>query len=477
MNLFNLSWKSILHKPWATLLSVLLFALGIGLVTFLLLLQKQVQDNFKKNLAGIDLVIGAKGSPLQLVMSSMYHIDAPTGNIRLSDVRPYLKPNHPFIEQAIPLALGDSYRGYRLVGTTPDFFNLYKAKIATGQSYSNNLEVTAGAAVADALDLQIGDQFHSSHGFDHSDHATHDETTFKIVGILQPTGAIIDQLLLTTPQSFWLTHGKGEERGEGHQHDNTQHDEGISNIEGNNPQPVTPNSQPTTRNPQHDEGISNIEHRITNDEGNNPQPVTPNSQPATRNPQHINTLHSAPDNAEITALLVKFRGRNFQALSMPRKVNKVEGLQAATPAIEINRLYSLMHNAEMTLRVLAGVIIVVSGLSIFIALFSSLRKRRYELALMRVMGAGASRLFLLIILEGLLIAILGCIAGLMLGHLGMYFLAQTLEDAYRYSFSAWHFLREEWLLISAALGIGFLAALLPAIQAARTDISTTLTKT
>ncbi len=441
MNLFGLSWKSVLYKPWSTLLSVLLFALGIGLVVFLFLLQKQVQDNFKKNMAGIDLVIGAKGSPLQLVMSSMYHIDAPTGNISLKDIRPFLKPKHPFIEQAVPMALGDSYRGYRIVGTTNNFLSLYNAEVATGKIWENDLEVTAGAAVADALGLKIGDEFHSSHGFDHSDHATHDDTSLKIVGILKPTGSIADQLLLTTPQSFWITHSHGTNKGKtaslreeidahsDHDHDH-HHDHDHTH--------------------QHDNTITH---------------------------KHDNTaLLDAPDDAEITSILIKYRGHSINTLNMPRKVNEKKGLQAASPAIELNRLYSLMGNAEMTLKILAWLIIVVSGLSVFIALLSSLRKRRYELAIMRTMGGSRRQLFTLIILEGLLIAFLGYLLGLLLGHFGMYLMANNLEDAYRYSFSTRLFLVQEVWLLFAALLLGFLAALLPAAQAALTDISQTLSR-
>ena len=101
MNLVRLSWKNLTNKPWAMLLSVVLFALGVGLISLLFLLEKQLQDNFEKNLAGIDLVIGAKGSPLQLILSSMYHIDAPTGNVALKDAKPFLNPNHPLIGQAL----------------------------------------------------------------------------------------------------------------------------------------------------------------------------------------------------------------------------------------------------------------------------------------------------------------------------------------------------------------------------------------
>jgi len=159
---------------------------------------------------------------------------------------------------------------------------------------------------------------------------------------------------------------------------------------------------------------------------------------------------------------------------MQRQINENTEMQAATPAIEINRLYSMMGTGTDALQTLAYVIVFVSGLSIFISLFSSLKDRKYELALMRVMGSSPSKLFFLIILEGLILAVLGFIIGIFLSHVGMSVLSNYLEDAYRYTFSGWEFLKEEWYLLAGALGIGFLAAVIPALQARKTDISRTL---
>jgi len=160
---------------------------------------------------------------------------------------------------------------------------------------------------------------------------------------------------------------------------------------------------------------------------------------------------------------------------MQRSINENTDMQAATPAIEINRLYELMGTGEQALRVLALVIILVSGLSIFISLFTSLKERRYELALMRVQGASQQKLFLLIILEGLLLAILGYIGGMLLSHGGMYVLANKLKEDYGYDFSAWTFLPQEAYLLIGAIVLGIVAAVIPATQAASTDIADTLT--
>ena len=172
MNLLTLSWKNLTFRPLSMLLSVILFALGVGLISLLLLLEDQLEKNFEKNLAGIDLVIGAKGSPLQLILSSMYHIDAPTGNISLKEARPFLNPAHPLIETAIPLALGDSYRGYRIVGSSTEILELYGAKLSTGEPWKYNFDVVLGSAVSESLGIGLNGEFKSSHGFIEDENVT-----------------------------------------------------------------------------------------------------------------------------------------------------------------------------------------------------------------------------------------------------------------------------------------------------------------
>lgn len=409
MNLLQLSWKNLVNKPLAMLLSLVLFGLGVGLISLLLLVNKQLEDKFEKNLAHIDLVVGAKGSPLQLILASMYHVDSPTGNIAIDKVKAFLNPRHPFIKTAVPLSLGDSFRGFRIVGTTPVFFNLYAAKIAKGQTFSQVMEVVAGAGAAQELGLTVGSTFKSSHGFIIDDNLVHANAKgFKVVGILEPTGTVADQLLLTPAQSIWAVHEHGAEHS----------------------------------------GAESGDHSI--------KPLT-------------NFLDKY-----ITSVLLQFKGRNVQTLNMQRSINENTDLQAATPALEISRLYSMMGIGADALRWIALVIMAVSGLSIFISLYSSLQDRKYELALMRTLGASPFKIFSLIVLEGQLLAVMGFVIGIVLSHSGMQWIAGAMKNQYRYTFSSWIWLPEESILLVAALSIGLLAAILPAIQASRTDISTTL---
>lgn len=427
MNILYLAWKNVIKNPLNLLMSVILFGLGVGLISFLLLFNSQLKEKFDKNLADIDLVVGAKGSPLQMILCSMYHIDNPTGNIPIKNAAPLLREPHPLIKQAVPLSLGDSYKSYRIVGTNHEILGLYGATVAEGDLWKNDFEVTLGHTVAQESGLKLGDKFVSSHGFADDADLAHDHAAFVVKGILAPTGSVIDQLILTNTASIWLVHEHQGEENEGaatHEEDHHHHDHGEDHIHDN----------------------SNAD------------------------------LLAHPEQ-EITSVLIRYRNKtNFQALNFGRNINENTEMQAASPAIEINRLYSMIGLGTDAIRNLAILIAIVSAMSIFISLYKGLRERRYELALMRVMGAHRSGLFALVILEGLILAGIGFAVGSLVSHLGMHWAAGFLKQDFRYSFTGWKWLHEEWYILGASLVLGLIASLLPAIQAARTDINKTLSE-
>ena len=446
MSTLKLAWKNLTNKPLNMMLSLVLFALGVGMISMIFLIEKQVQEKFDKNLAGISLVIGAKGSPLQTILCSMYHIDDPTGNVKIKDVKPFLSGRNPLIDKAIPLSLGDSYKGFRIVGTNQDYPQLYEVKTAEGKIWENNLEATIGADVAKIVNLKIGDTFYSTHGFLSDGMNGHDHGQFTVVGIFQKSNSVIDQLILTTTQSIWEVHAN---------HDEPETTEKLETTD------TTDTTEEETDNHAGHDHAADDAHDHDHD---HPAPQKPLIEEVDK---------------EITSVLIKFKKsskKSFQALTMLRGINENTEVMAASPAIELNRLYDNMSLGESFLRNLAMIIVFVSGLSIFISLFSSLRDRKYELALMRVMGATPTKLFILIIVEGLLLAIIGYVIGIILSHLGMSIFAGQMEDKYHYSFTAAKFLKEEFYLLGGALFIGFIAAVIPAIQAFKTDISQTLTE-
>ncbi|MEM6724484.1 MAG: FtsX-like permease family protein [Bacteroidota bacterium] len=409
MNLIRIAWKHIIAKPSATLMSLLLFGLGVGLISMLLLLTTQLQDKFERNLGNIDLVIGAKGSPLQLILCSIYQIDNPTGNIGVGEAKAFLNPKHPLIIKAIPLGIGDNFREYRIVGTTPEYLDVYQAELLEGNIWKEDFEATIGATVARDLGLKIGDTFFSSHGFN-ADDMEHDEFQFVVKSILKPSGTVIDKLILTNLSSIWKSHHT-----EGHVH----YEESVNSIDS--------------------------------------------------------LLQEKYFEEELTSILVFYKNKtDYRSLNLLRGINENTGMMAASPAYRTARLFEMMGSATFALRMLAIAIVIVSAVSVFLSLYGSLRERRYELAIMRVMGSSRTRLFFLLIIEGVFLSLIGFVFGILLSHLGMEVLARYMESSYQYDFSGFIFLKEELFLLAGALIIGFLSAAIPAAFAAGTEISGTL---
>ncbi len=463
MNLIKLAWRNIIHDPLNLFLNLVLLTLGIGLINFILLLNTQLKDKFEKNLAGVDMVVGAKGSPLQMILSAMYHIDAPTGNISIKEATPFLREKHPLIAQSAPLSLGDNHKGYRIIGTDHTFLKFYDAEINKGKLWNNLYDVTIGDEVAKTLGLKLGSKFKSSHGFTDDEDLQHDHGTLTVVGILKPTGSVIDQLILVSTESVWAVHDHDHE---GHDHDEEEHDhdhEGHDHEHDGHDhdhEGYNHDGQDHDHGDHHDHSGHGHDHSAHN---------------------HQNDLSRAHllthEHKDITSILVRFKNKtNFQALTMPRNINENTDLQAASPAYEINRLYDMMGVGTKALQLLALLIAIVSAISIFVSLLNSLKRRKYELSLLRVMGGKPTKLLTLILLEGLILAVLGFLLGMVVSHFSMSALGGNLQDKYNYQFAAWTTHGKELLLFGGTIALGLLAALLPALMAYKTDIHENLSE-
>ncbi len=464
MNLARLSWSNLTAKPLSTLLSLLLLIMGVGIISLLLLLNQQIQAKFAKNLEGIDMVMGAKGSPLQLILSSVYHIDSPTGNISYKEAKKIAKS--PLVKKSIPLAYGDSYKGYRLVGTLPAYVEHYDAQIKEGRLWEHTFEATVGAIAAQALKLKVGDTFYSSHGLSEGMEA-HEDHPYKVVGIFENSNSVIDQLLLTNMNSVWSVH---------------DHDAPPP------PKSKTPNNN-KKHSDNHDDSSVEHDHDLQADiaayekakeaahDHDHDHDHNHNHDHAHHAHDHDHAHHEETvineDEKDITAMLLTFRSP-MAMMQLPRKVNGQTNMQAALPAIEVNRLFGLMGVGISTLRLIALAIIIISGISIFISLYNSLKDRKYELALMRSMGASRWKLFRMIIQESLLLTFVGFLLGVFFSRIGMMVMSKFMENQYHYQFTELGLLKEEIHLFFIVLFIGFLAALVPAVQAFNTNISKTL---
>lgn len=398
MNLATLSASYLRARPLNTALSVLLLALGVATIVLLLLVVGQAEERMHRDARGIDLVVGAKGSPMQLMLSGIYHLDAPTGNIPLSSS--VLLSKNRLIKKAMPLALGDSWKSYRIVGAEKLYADHYGAELREGRFYQKPMEAVLGAEVAARTNTRVGATFKGAHGMGSEPGEEH-EGAYTVVGVLAKTGSVIDRLVLTPIESVWQVH-------EEHQ-----------------------------------------------------------------GPQDDADRKALMEAREVTVVLVQYASP-LAAAMLPRQINSQSELQAASPAYETARLFSIVGVGVEALRAFAAVLILAAGLSVFIALYSALEERRYELAVMRTLGASPGKLFGLLIGEAVVLSLLGVVLGLVLGHALASILGAWLERQQHYPVTGWEWRREELWVAAIALTVGVVAAIVPAWRAYRTDVSRTL---
>jgi len=203
VNPLALAWAYLRARPLATSLLVALVALGGGTIGFVALTDDRLAHALTRDAEGIDLVVGAKGSALQLILAGIFHVDAPTGNIPLAAVDQVAAM--PMVKRVVPLSLGDSFRGFRIVGTTPDFVDLYGARMQTGAMWTDRMQAVLGADVARTTGLGLGDRFVGSHGLEEGG-SVHDDAVYTVTGILAPRGNVVDRLVLVNTQSVWFVH-------------------------------------------------------------------------------------------------------------------------------------------------------------------------------------------------------------------------------------------------------------------------------
>jgi putative ABC transport system permease protein len=426
MNLLLLTWRNLTHRISGALLSLLLLSLSVGIISLLLLIQSQLERHFTDNVKGIDMVVGAKGSPMQLILSSVFHLDIPNGNIPLEEAEKLQK--HPLVKSSIPVALGDNYNGFRIVGTNSDYINHYDGKLAGGKLFAEEMEVVIGSEVAAKYGNKLGDKIVGAHGLVGSDDL-HTDNPYTIVGILAPTNTVLDRLVLTPVESVWHVHEHEEEHESEHQGEH-----------------------------KHE---SKEEHHHDDEHENHEK--------------HKHEEHDEHEGKEITSLLITYKSP-LAASVLPREINKESSLQSASPAFEVARLNSFMGVGADTLKTFGWYLIALAGFGIFVALYNAMNERRYDLALMRSFGATPSKLFRLVITESLILAVIGAILGIALGHAFVEVASSWLADAKHINITGKLFLPEEIWLIGASIVIGLVAAIIPAIRVYRIDIFKTLVK-
>ena len=393
MKTIFLSWRYLWSRPLAASLNLLLLTLGLAAITFVLLASHQISRAFERDLAGIDLVVGAKGSPMQLILSGVFHIDAPTGNVPLAAVKE-LETN-PQVAKVIPISLGDSFRGFRIVGTSLDYIKHYNAQLASGMLWTQPMQAVVGSQVARQTGLKVGDSFAGNHGLGGGGES-HGQLPYTVAGVLAASGSVLDRLVLTATESVWKVH-------------------------------------------ETDAALDAEDQKIMEEE------------------------------REITLALIQYKSP-LAAVTFPRFVNATTEMQAAAPALEITRLLSMMGVGTDVLKALAGVLLLTAGLSVFIALWSAVRERRADLALLRMLGAPPRKIAGLLMCEALWLALLACMLGVLAGQGVMAAAAWALQDEKSVLIGAFVWPVELMVVPVLALGVALAASALPVWEAYRVSV-------
>lgn len=392
MNIWRISIQNIRSKPLYTALSIFVLSLSIALLLGIQQLKTSFEYQMENNLGDIDLVIGAKGSPLQLVLSSVLHVDNPTGNISFAEAQSIGKI--PMIEKAVPISYGDNYKGYRIVGTTETFLSFYDAELKDGRNAEKSMEVVLGHTVAQQLQLKIGDTVLSSHGLIDNDIEVHDDE-FVVVGILKPSQKVIDRLIITTLESIWDVHDHADHEKDSEAHNEEHdHDDDDHSHEGDDHEHY-----------HDDESHEYEDHDAETDD----------------HEEHL-------EDKEITSMLISFRNP-MGLLTLPRNINENTNMQAALPKFELNRLYQFTGIGFQTISWIAYIILIISGLTIFLSLYKMIKERSFDLALMRTYGASNLQLIKMVTYEGIAIIGIAFLLGFLMTNIGLHFIINYIENS------------------------------------------------
>ncbi len=403
MSLLGMAWRYLLFRKVATILTAGCIALGVALVCAVLALQNESERALTRDAALYDLVAGGKGSPLQLVLSSVYHLDSPTGNIDFGEYERIRRDSR--VLWAAPVGLGDNYQGFRIVGTEEHFFDLPDRdggrffQLASGSVFKDSFEVVLGSQVATATGLGLGDSFSGTHGLvEVPGGEVHDDFPYTVSGILSPTGTAQDRAIFGTLESVWEIH-ETEER---------LH----SAIQGS-------------------------------------------------------ALLGDSQKRETTAILIRLKAPGLRLWMAEEIRENTEGIAAIPINEVLRFQRGMIAPVQRALLGISAIVVLVACLSALITLHQATDRRRRDIAILRSLGATRYEVATLIFLEGSLLTAGGVILGVMLGHTGLALAAGPVREATGLLLQAWRLPATELLAVSAIALCGAFASLFPAISCYR----------
>jgi putative ABC transport system permease protein len=529
MSLWKIAWRSIEQRALASTLTALSMALGVALVVAVLVAQGVIQDSFTRGAGGYHLVVGKKGSQLQLVLNTVYHLQDPIENLPYSFYKEFVSSGDksgqlaPFVQVAIPYCLGDNYEGFRVVGTVPELFD--KLEYAGGKKYEfepggrnfehdHFFEAVIGSAVARKTGLAVGKEFQPTHGLsDAGDGHKHD--AFKVVGVLKPTGTANDRALFINMEGFYLLdkHAKPVEdvaaahAAEHHDHDATadehheDHAAGPAEAHDGHHDEAHQHDEPHGAEARHAGHPGETDAAHAHGEAADPHDHDANDPSVhahdaddghTHDADHGEAAHHGhgnhdhyhgehhhdeplpEDQREVTAILV-LATNDFSAEALRTTINEGEVAQAASPIRVISDFFkSLVNHVTMALLALTVLIIVVAGVGVMVSIYNSMNDRRRDIAVMRALGAGRETVLSVILLESILLSVGGGSAGFLLGHGLVALLGPFVEASSGVTLGFMQFVPYELILIPGLILLATLTGYVPAMSAYRTDVAKTL---
>ena len=481
----SLACRSLLNRRLTATLTLLSVAMSVALLVGVERIRTEAKASFANTISGADLIVGARGGPLNLVLYSIFRMGEATNNISWESYQAIAR--RPEVAWTIPLSLGDAHRGFRVLGTDANYFEHYRfgpgrrLEFAQGEMFADATGAVLGAEVAATLGYRIGEQIVVSHGLGAVSFEHHDDAPLSVVGVLARTGTPVDRTVHVSLAAITRMHDEGghdePEHGE-HGHDEAGHDEAREEEHGH--------EEPGHDEPGHDEadaiehgdaGHHDDEHGHHDDDHDDPHHDEPghgeddHGESGHDEAAHHDGDHDEPhqDDAEahapaaITAGIVGLRARP-QLLAFQRFVNEYaeEPLLAAVPGVVLQRLWELVAVAELALFAISLLVVIAGLVGMLTMLLASVAERRREMAVLRAVGAGRGLVFALLVTEAAVLAGAAAAVGVAAVHVATRLARDAVLERFSLALSGqWPTLFEVAVIGAVAL-TGALAAVLPA---------------
>ena len=441
MQVIKLAIASLLSRKSNAILTLLAIAISVMLLLGVERVSQETRTGFANTISGTDLIVGARSGSVNLLLYSVFHIGNPTNNVSWETYQHWA--NNSQVTWSVPIALGDSVRGFPVVATEPTFFEYFRygqqqpLVFTNGAPFSQENAVI-GAEVARQLGLKVGDELVVAHGTGSISFHEHDDQPLTISGVLARTGTPVDQAIYISLRDLDIMHG-------GHAHDDHDHEHLSDEHE------------------HHDHEHQSDEHEHHEH----------HSQHADEHEHHGGEQHhEQPPIPSVSAFMLGLQSRP-RAIFMQREINtyRAEPLTAIMPGATLQDLWRTLSGFERALSVVSGFVLLAGLLGMLATILASLRERRREMAVLRSIGAGPGTIFTLLVSETVVLTLAGIAVGIGMLYGFIFALAPYIQSNFGVVVELGGISSAEWLRVAIVLGAGFVISLIPAWQAYRNSLT------